>query len=97
MPSVRIDLNRDGIRALLADGDTQRMIESRAEAVANAARSKGIVVGEWSGGGGTPLPIEVVNAGNSKRARALVVADHEAGLAVESKHRLLVSSLDAAR
>jgi hypothetical protein len=42
-------------------------------------------------------PIYQVDARSSSRARALVVLDHPAGLAIEAKHRLLVGSLDAAR
>lgn len=95
MPSVRIELNRAGIRSLLADGDTQAMLDRKAEAVASAAQGRGITVeGEDPG---VPLPVAVRPAGNATRARALVVLDHEAGLAVEAKHRLLVGSLDAAR
>jgi len=93
--SVLIELDRPGVAALLASPDVQRMLDDKAKAVANAARNRGIKVS------GTPgvvdLPVEVVSAGNAKRARALVSIDHPSGLAVEAKHRLLVGSLDAAR
>lgn len=95
MTSVRIDLDKSGIRSLLASSDVQRDLDARAARVAQVASSRGIRV---SGDpGDSELPIKTVSAGNAKRARALVVADHEAALAVEAKHRLLVSSLDAAR
>jgi len=93
--SVLIELDRDGVKALLASDDVQRVLDEKAEAVANAARGRGIKVS------GTPgevdLPVVTVKAGNAKRARALVSIDHPSGLAVEAKHRLLVGSLDAAR
>lgn len=96
---VRIELNGSGIRELLASSDVQRDLDKRGEAVAAAAVSRGIMVGApfSDDDDAVPLPIEVKQAGSSKRARVIVVADHYAGLAVESKHRLLVSSLDAAR
>jgi hypothetical protein len=89
-----IELNRDGIRALLGSDDVQTMLDGKAEAVANAARSRGITV--QGDPGSMPLPVEVKSAGSATRARSLVVIDHEAGLAVEAKHRLLVGSLSAA-
>lgn len=92
---VTIELNGSGIRELLASSEVQDMLDGKAEAVAHAARSHGITVDGRPGS--EPLPVEAKQAGNSKRARALVVVDHEAGLAVEAKHRLLVGSLDAAR
>lgn len=95
MTTVRLELNGDGIRSLLASGDVQAMLNDKAEAVAAAAQARGVTVDGTPGA--VPLPIVVREAGSRTRARALVVADHEAGLAVESKHRLLVGSLDAAR
>lgn len=74
------------------------MLDQKAEAVADAARGQGISVGDRDGGTGeVPLPIEAKSAGNASRARAIVTVDHPAALNVESKHRLLGSSLDAAR
>jgi hypothetical protein len=93
--SVRIELDRDGVGELLTSAAVQAMLDTRAEAVAAAARGRGITVHGSSGE--IPLPVEVVSAGTTKRARALVSVDHPAGLRVESKHRLLVGSLDAAR
>lgn len=95
MPTVRIELNGAGIRALLADADTQAMLDRKAEAVASAAQGRGITVD--GSPGSVPLPVVTRQAGSGTRARALVVIDHESGLAVEAKHRLLVGSLDAAR
>lgn len=96
MPTtVQIELNRSGILALLGSSEVQAMLTRKAGAVAEAARRRGVKVDGMPGE--VPLPIEVVPAGNAKRARALVVADHPAGLAAESKHRVLVGSLDAAR
>lgn len=98
MGSVRIELNGDGIRELLGSDGVQDMLTSKAEAVAEAARSRGITVGPTDGGSGeVPLPIEAKATGTASRARAIVVVDHPAALAAEAKHRLLGGSLDAAR
>lgn len=94
MATVRIELNRRGILALLTDSQVQAMLDRKAQRVAAAAQSAGVTV---DGNDEVPLPIVTRQAGSPSRARALVVADHEAGLAVESKHRLLVGALDAAR
>jgi len=97
--SVRIELNHAGIRALLVDPDVQQYLNSLGEQVADAAASRAPIVGEGldNEGPGIPLPINVVSAGGSTRARTMVIADHWAGLAVEAKHRLLGGALDAAR
>lgn len=95
MATVRIELNRPGIRALLTDGDTQAMLDRKAAAVAGAAQGRGVTV--QGRPGDVPVPVVTRQAGSAGRARALVVIDHESGLAVEAKHRLLVGSLDAAR
>lgn len=98
MTSVRIDLDKSGISDLLASSGVQSDLAARAARIAQVASSRGIRVGDTTGGAGEiALPINVVDASNSTRARVLIVADHPAGLAVEAKHRLLVSSLDAAR
>lgn len=95
MPAVRIDLDGGGIRELLASDDVRAMLESKAEAVANAARARGVMVD--GSPGNTPLPIVVDAERGRARARAAVIIDHPSGMAVEAKHRLLVGSLDAAR
>lgn len=98
MGSVRIELNGDGIRELLGSDGVQAMLTNKAEAVAEAARSRGITVGPTGDGSGeVRLPIEAKATGTAARARAIVVSDHPAALAVEAKHRLLGGSLDAAR
>lgn len=95
MGSVRIELDRAGIRSLLTAAETQAMVEAKAEAVAQAAQGRGLTV--EGDPGEVPLPVVTRSAGSASRARALVVIDHPSGLAVEAKHRLLVGSLDAAR
>jgi hypothetical protein len=90
--SVRIEMDFAGIGDLLASAEVQADIDRRAEAVADAARNRGVTVESDN----VPVPVVVTSAGK-KRARALVTLDHPAGLAVEAKHRLLVGSLDAAR
>lgn len=95
MVSIRIELDRAGVGELLRSDGMQAVLDSKAEAVANAARGRGIRVE------GTPgdvlLPIITRRARSSTRARSVVAIDHPSGLAVESKHRLLVGSLGAAR
>lgn len=94
MTTVRIEINRQGIADLLASAGVQSDLDARAARVAQTATSRGITVSD--GSGEIALPIASYPAEDATRARALVVAEHAAGLAVESKHRLLVSSLDAA-
>jgi len=93
--SFLIELDRDGIQELLGSSEVQDLLMDKGEAVARAARGRGILVGGEPGT--TPLPVAVVNASTDRRARVLVFLDHPAGLAVEAKHRLLVGSLDAGR
>jgi hypothetical protein len=94
--TFRIELNRSGIRSLLNSREVRDMLLDRAEQVAEAARARGIMVEDEPGD--VPLPIEARAGGYGKtRTRAWVTIDHESGEAVESKHRLLVGSLDAAR
>lgn len=95
MGSVRIELDKAGIRSLLTAPATQAMLDGKAEAVAEAARGRGVSV-EGSPGD-VALPITTRSGGGGSRARAYVSIDHPSGLAVEAKHRLLVGSLDAAR
>jgi len=91
---MRFELDRHGIAQLLTSEGVQSDLMRRGEAVADAARQRGVMVdGEP---GDEALPIVVFNATSSTRARVLVVSDHAAGLAVESRDRLLVSSLGAA-
>lgn len=91
---MRVELDRAGIGKLLTSSEVQSMLDDKAGRVADAARAQGVTVG-WDDT--TPVPIVTESTGGSTRARALVITDHEAGLAIEAKHRLLVSSLDAAR
>jgi hypothetical protein len=88
---VRLELNSPGIRALLTDPQMRKAMEEMAEEVARRARGRGIMVdGEP---GEVPLPIAVVPAHGRTRARALVVIDHPAGVAVEAKDRVLGGAL----
>lgn len=93
--SIRIELDRSGVGALLRSDAVQAMLDHKAEAVADAARSRGIMVEGKPGD--VPLPIVTRRARTATRARSVVAIDHPSGLAVESKHRLLAGSLTAAR
>lgn len=91
--SVRFELERGGVGELLASSEMQKLLDAKANAVADAARARGVMVE----GDQVALPVKAESRPTSTRARARVVLDHPAGLAVEAKHRLLVGSLDAAR
>lgn len=93
--SVRIELDRAGVGALLKSDEVQQMLMRKAQAVASAARAHAPMV-EGEPGKRKP-PIEVRPAATPTRARAIVEVDHPSALAIESKHRLLVGALDAAR
>ena len=92
---VRIQLNRKGVGQVLRRAETQDMLTAKGEAVAEAVRAAGIRVdGDL---GDEPLPVTVKTTGRGIRARTYVNLDHPSGLAVESEHRILGSSIDAAR
>jgi hypothetical protein len=93
--SVHIELDRGGVAELLRSAAVQQMLTAKAEAIAAAARARGIRVDGTPGE--VPLPIEVHSSPRAKRARAVVLAAHPAALHVEAKHRLLVGSLGAGR
>lgn len=92
---VRVKLNRRGMRDLLRSEGVQAMLAGKAEAVAEQVEAAGIRVE------GTPgkvaLPVTVDVGAGTGRARARVILDHPAGIAVEAKHAVLASSIDAAR
>lgn len=91
--SVRITMDYAGVGELLTSADLQADLDHRAESVRDAILARGITVES----DGTPLPVVAQSAGTAKRARALVVLDHPAGIAVEAKYRVLAGSLEAAR
>lgn len=92
---VRVRLNRSGMRSLLRSEDVQEPLGRKAMAVAEQVEASGIRVDGTPGR--TPLPVAVDVGAGTERARARVVLDHPAGLAVEAKHGVLTSSIDAAR
>ena len=92
---VRIKLNRRGVHQVLVSSETQGMLHAKGEAVASVVRAAGIKVdGEP---GDIALPVTVNTTGRGIRARTYVNLDHPSGLEVESKHRILAASIDAAR
>ena len=92
---VRIKLNRRGIGQVLRSADVQSVLQAKGEAVAAAVRAAGIRVDDEPGD--IPLPVTVVTTGRGIRARTYVNLNHESGAAVEAKHGILASSIDAAR
>ncbi|WP_406083109.1 hypothetical protein OHA01_26370 [Micromonospora zamorensis] len=92
---TRVKLKRRGMRELLRSEGVQAMLGRKAEAVAEQVDAAGIRVDGVPGR--TALPVVVDVAAGSERARATVTLDHPSGLAVEAKHGILTSSIDAAR
>lgn len=92
---TRVKLNRRGMRDLLRSGGVQAVLGRKAAAVAEQVEAAGIRVDGTPGQ--VPLPVTVDVGAGEQRARARVVLDHPAGLAVEAKHGVLTSSIDAAR
>lgn len=92
---VRVVVDEAAIERLARRDDVAAAIGERAVKIADAARSRGIMVdGEP---GEIPLPVESAVEIQGGSARGVVYVPHPAGLAVESKHRLLGGSIDAAR
>lgn len=92
---TRVKLNRRVMRDLLRSEDVQEMLGRKARAVADQVVAAGIRVEGTPGR--TPLPVTVSVGAGKERARAAVILDHPSGLAVEAKHAILASSIDAAR
>lgn len=92
---VRIKLNRKGVGRVLRSAAVQDVLRAKGEAVAAAVEAAGIRVEDEPGD--IPLPVTVVTTGRGIRARTYVNLNHESGLAVEAKHGILTSSIDAAR
>jgi hypothetical protein len=92
---IRFKHSRKGIGEILSRAETQEMLHAKGLAVADQIKSVGVRVdGEP---GAIPLPVEVRTTGRGIRARTVVVLDHPSGLAVEAKHKLLATNIDAAR
>ncbi|MFI6238341.1 hypothetical protein ACIBEF_00515 [Micromonospora sp. NPDC050795] len=91
----RVRVNRRGMRDLLRSEGMQEMLGRKALAVADVVEAAGIRVEGVPGR--IALPVTVTVLAGSERARARVVLDHPSGLAVEAKHGILTSSIDAAR
>lgn len=92
---VRIKLNRRGVGKVLRSAGVQGVLHAKGEAVAEAVRAAGIRVDDEPGD--IDLPVTVVTTGRGVRARTYVNLDHPSGTAVEAKHGILTSSIDAAR
>ncbi|WP_433651033.1 hypothetical protein ACQP2C_32490 [Micromonospora zamorensis] len=92
---TRVKLKRRGMRELLRSEGVQAMLGRKAEAVAEQVEAAGIRVDGVPGR--IALPVRVVVTAGEGRARATVTLNHPSGLAVEAKHGILTSSIDAAR
>ncbi|MEU7771226.1 hypothetical protein AB0C44_07860 [Micromonospora taraxaci] len=92
---TRVKLNRRGMRNLLRSEGVQAVLARKAAAVAEQVEAAGIRVDGVPGKVALPVAVDVV--AGVERARARVILDHPAGIAVEAKHGILTSSIDAAR
>jgi len=92
---TRVRLSRPGMRELLRSKGVQADLTRRALAVADQVEAAGIRVEGKPGR--IPLPVTVDVSVGPERARARVILDHPSGTAVEAKHGILTSSIDAAR
>ncbi|MCG5460846.1 hypothetical protein MED01_004272 [Micromonospora sp. MED01] len=92
---TRVKLNRRGMRELLRSEAVQGVLGRKASAVAAEVEAAGIRVDGVPGRIALPVTVDV--GAGTERARATVTLDHPSGLAVEAKHGILTSSIDAAR
>jgi hypothetical protein len=90
----RVRVKRKVIRDLLQSDALDAVVLAKGQAVADLVVSKGVRVEGVPGR--IRLPV-VAKLASSERSRAHVVLDHPSGLAVESKHKLLATNIDAAR
>jgi hypothetical protein len=91
----RVRVKRKVIRDLLQSDELDAVVLAKAQAVADLVVSKGVRVEGVPGR--IRLPIVAKLASSGGRSRAHVILDHPSGLAVESKHKLLATNIDAAR
>jgi len=86
-------VSRRGMRELALSRDIDQMLEDRAGRVAVVAQAAYDADPPHSG----RVEVEVLNDGDSDRARVAVIARHPAALAIEADRRTLGGALDAAR
>lgn len=85
--TVRVKLNSAAVRNLLHDGRIESDIRRRAEAVAAQASS----------GLEDPSGMTVIDAGDSRRARSIVLTTTFEARMAEAHGRALTQAIDAAR
>ncbi|GAA2618753.1 hypothetical protein SMC26_40310 [Actinomadura fulvescens] len=90
MARNKIKLNRRGIRDLLTSDEVGDDLARRAQAVADSADLDAVPPHEGT------VDYRVDRSDTRTRTRALVIADHPAGLAQEAEYRILGRALDAA-
>lgn len=91
---VRFEPKSRGIESLLDEPGVEAALGRVAHQVEAAANSRGIHIG--SGRNRRPVPIVVhVEVAPSRRARAVVLIAHPAGIAIEAKYGLLTGALAA--
>lgn len=90
---IRYKASFRGVKILRVSREIDAMLEVRAGRVASAAEAHYAAIGD-------PVRVDVVQAGSdtpAPRARVAVIARSPAALRIESDHRVLGGSLDAAR
>lgn len=103
---IRVELHGEGIRELLRSAGVASDLKRRGERVAEAARARyaELPVGRRDrvsspgAAAGAPdvVPVTVEAGEHATRAFVHVSGDHPAALAIESAHRVLGQSVDAA-
>lgn len=102
---VRIELNGEGIRELLLSNEVAADLKRRGDAVKAAAEGRYAELPVGARDKGQPdgvketeiIPVTVTEPSRTNRAAVVISGDHPAAQAVESKHRVLGQSIDAAR
>lgn len=91
----RVNVKTAKIRKLLVEPGVVADIAARGGRVKVAAEAAGVRVEGKPGRVDLPVTLQVNK--KRRRARARVILDHPAGIAVEAKHGVLANAIDAAR
>jgi len=91
-----VKLNHAAIGAFAKSAEMAAVMGELADKVAANVHSQGIKVGDRNGGPREiELPVKIVH-GTTDRARATVILDHPAGIAVQAKHGALTKAASEA-
>lgn len=90
---TRLNVKTRGIERLLSLPGVEKDVGERALRVADEVEAAGQRVEGRPGRVDLPVTVTVTTSG---RARARIILDHPSGQAVEAKHALLATAIDAA-